>query len=140
MQGYFVGRIPDDHWRALFTYYLAEADSFLVHMPDGEGFLSYGWQEFRSLPGISIRPWDGMKDAIEIVGELSPHSRQLFTSIETSIDGYESGKKLWDYRLLRGGHVALSIGDFSDLLIWPTEADRAQLTSLGITADDWQPL
>jgi hypothetical protein len=140
MQGYFIGRIPDDQWRTLFTYYLDEADSFLVHMPDGEGPLSHGREEFRSLPGISIRPWDGMRDAIEIAGELSSQSRELFTSIETSIESYEPDKKLWDYRFLRGGRVVLSISDFSDLLTWPTDEDHARLAALGIPADDWQPL
>jgi hypothetical protein len=139
VHGYFIGRIPDDQWRTLFTYYLDEADSFLVHMPDGEGPLSYGWEGFRSLPDIRIRPWDGMKGAIEIAGELSPLSRELFTSIETSIEDYEPDEKLWDYRLLREGRAVLSIGDFMDLLVWPTDEDRARLTALGIPAHDWQP-
>jgi hypothetical protein len=104
-------------------------------MPDGAGPLSNGRDEFRSLPGASVQPWDGMRDAVGIAGEPSPRSKELFTSIES----YDAETKLWDYRLLRDGQVVLSIGDFSDLLIRPTDEDRARLTALGIPPDDWQP-
>jgi hypothetical protein len=108
--------------------------------PDGEGELSPGRNEFRSLPGVRTHPWDGMTDAIEIAGELSPRSRALFTSIETSIRPYDHETKLWDYRLLRAGQPALSIDDFSDLPLWPTDADRARLTAIGVSSDGWLPL
>jgi hypothetical protein len=140
MQGYFVGSIPDRLWRPLLAYYLDVADSFLVHLPAGDGGLSAGREEFWLLPGVRTRPWDGMKDAIEIAGELSPRSRALFTSRETSIQSYDHDVKLWDYRLLRAGEPALSIGDFSDLLLWPTDTDRARLTAIGVSSDAWLPL
>jgi hypothetical protein len=140
MQGYFVGILPDDQWHPLLNYYLAATDSFLIHMPDGDSMLSAGREQFRSLPGVSIHPWDGMRDAIEIAGELSPRSRELFTSIEASIHSFEHEKKLWDYRLLRDRHPALSISDFSDLLIWPTGTDRTRLAALGVSSHEWQPM
>jgi hypothetical protein len=81
-----------------------------------------------------------MKGAIEIAGELSPRSRELSTSFVTSIYAYQHENKLWDYRLLRDGHPVLSIDDFSDLLIWPTDTDLAQLSALGVSSKNWQPM
>jgi hypothetical protein len=64
--------VPDDQWRALLAGCLRRADEFRVRMPDGEGPLSYGRQEFLALPGAAVRPWAGMRDAIEITGPLTP--------------------------------------------------------------------
>jgi hypothetical protein len=137
MQGFFLGGIPDHHWRPLFDHYLAEADSWLVHVPDGDGELSDGREEFLALPGVTVRPWEGMRGAVEIAGAMSAASRELFGRLKESLTSYEEGRHLWDFRLLRAGHVVLSVSDFSDLLIWPTPDDRAALTAAGIPDDDW---
>jgi hypothetical protein len=113
----YLGHIPDERWRPLLASTLERADSFRVHMPDGDGPLSHGRAEFTALAGVGVHPWSGMKDAIEIAGPLTPEARTLFLTTETSLESYDAGEKLWDYQLLRGDTVLLSIGDFHDLMV-----------------------
>jgi hypothetical protein len=113
----YLGIVPDDEWRALLTEHLNRADEFRVHVPDGEGPLSYGRAEFLAVPGAVVRPWTGMRDAIEISGPLTPAVRNLFTRLAPSIEPFDSDHKLWDYELVQDGTVVLSIGDCHDLQV-----------------------
>jgi hypothetical protein len=113
----YLGAVPDDEWQALLTEHLARADAFRVHVPDGDGPLSYGRAEFMALPGIEVRPWTGMRDAIEIAGPLSAAARDLFRRMEPSIASFDPEHKLWDYELVQNGTVVLSIGDYHDLQV-----------------------
>ena len=109
--------MPDDEWRALLTERLNRADEFRVHMPEGEGLLSHGRREFLVLPGVEVRPWTGMRNAIEITGPLTPAARALFVRLEPSIASFDPEHKLWDYQLVQDGTVTLSIGDYHDLQV-----------------------
>jgi len=111
----YLGPIPDDQWRALLTEHLDRADEFRVHLPDGDGPLSYGRREFLALPDITVRPWSGMRDAVELTGPLTSAARDLFLRLEPTIETFDIEQKLWDYELVRAGVVTLSIGDFHDL-------------------------
>lgn len=113
----YLGHVPDAEWRPLLREHLDRADEFRVHMPDGEGPLSYGRAEFLALPAVEVRPWSGMRDAIEITGAMTPNVRSLFLRIEQSLESFDSGEKLWDYELVENGTVVLSIGDFEDLQV-----------------------
>jgi hypothetical protein len=113
----YLGAVPDDEWRPLLTDRLDRADEFRVHMPDGDGMLSFGRTEFLALPGVQVRPWTGMRDAIEITGPLTPAARDLFVRLEPSIESFDPEHKLWDYELVQDGTVVLSIGDFHDLQV-----------------------
>jgi hypothetical protein len=113
----YLGIVSDDEWRALLTACLARADEFRVHMPDGQGQLSHGRAEFVALPGVEVRPWSGMRDAIEIAGPLTPAARNLFMRLEPSIESFDPEHKLWDYELVQDGTVILSIGDYHDLQV-----------------------
>ena len=112
-----LGAVPDDEWQSLLAEHLTRADEFRVHMPDGEGMLSHGRAEFLALPGVEVRSWSGMRDAIEIAGPLIPTARDLFTRMEPSITLFDPEHKLWDYALIQDGTVVLSIGDYHDLLV-----------------------
>ncbi|MFI5935200.1 hypothetical protein [Actinoplanes sp. NPDC051494] len=107
----YLGRVPDDEWPVLLREHLDRADTFRLHTPDGEGPLSAGRTEFQALPRVEVRPWTGMRDAIEIEGPLTPAARELFTAFEFGV--------LWDYQLVQDGTVVLSVGDFHDLQIEP---------------------
>ena len=113
----YLGVVPDDEWQALLKEYLAQADEFRVHVPDGEGQLSHGRAEFMALPGVEVRPWSGMRGAIEIAGPLSAAARDLFVRLEPSIESFDPEHKLWDYELVQDGMVVLSIGDYHDLQV-----------------------
>jgi hypothetical protein len=113
----YLGPVPDDEWRALLERYLARADEFRVHMPDGEGQLSHGRQDFMALPGVEVRPWNGMRESIEIAGPLTAAARELFLRLEPSIEAFDPEHKLWDYDLVQDGTVVLSIGDYHDLQV-----------------------
>ena len=140
MPRFFAGRIPDDQWRDLLAYCLDHADAFVVHMPDSDGPLSHGRHEFRTLSGSTVSTWSGMAGAISISGELTAAARDLFWRTEISLRSYDSGEKLWDYRLLRGGDEILSVGDFADLLVFMTDDDLTYLTALGISTREWDAL
>ena len=73
--------------------------------------------EFLALPGVEVRPWSGMRDAIEIAGPLTAAARDLFVRLEPSIESFDPEHKLWDYELVQDGMVVLSIGDYHDLQI-----------------------
>ena len=137
MTQYFAGGLPDDQWRRLLTYCLAQADSFTVHVPDGPGLLSYGRDEFLALAGVDVTPWTGMRDSIEIAGPLTPDSIRLFDRIETSVRSYAAERKLWDYRLIRGGDLLLQVGDFSDVLVTADDDELAVLRANGIPTEAW---
>jgi hypothetical protein len=113
----YLGVVPDSEWRALLVEHLERADAFRVHMPDGEGPLSYGRAQFAALAGAEVRPWRGMRDAIEIAGPLTPAARDLFLLVEPSIESFDAEHKLWDYELVCDGTVILSIGDYHDLQV-----------------------
>ena len=86
-------------------------------MPDGDGPLSYGRLEFTSLPAAQVRPWSGMRDAIEIVGPMTAAAKDLFLRLEVSLESFDPEHKLWDYELVEDGTVVLSIGDYHDLVV-----------------------
>ncbi|HEY0812351.1 MAG TPA: hypothetical protein VGE11_03645 [Pseudonocardia sp.] len=141
MPGFYVGWLPDDQWRPLLSYVLDQADSYRVHVPEGPGGqLSYGREQFKALPESSVTPWSGMRDALEIAGELSPGARELFATMENSLASFNPTEKLWDYQLLRRGDVLLRIGDYHDLLLYPTYADLSHLRFRGVVTDAWHPL
>jgi hypothetical protein len=70
-----------------------------------------------ALPGVEVRPWSGLHDAIEIAGPLSAAARDLFLRMEPSIESFDPEHKLWDYELVRNGMVILWIGDYHDLQV-----------------------
>jgi hypothetical protein len=113
----YVGPVPDAEWQRLLAEHVDRADAFRVHMPDGDGPLSYGRAEFAALPGAGVGPWSGMRDAIEITGPMTPAARDLFLQSEVSIESFDPDHKLWDYQLVANGVVVLSIGDYHDLQV-----------------------
>lgn len=120
----YVGPVSDTEWRQLLTSALDRADEFRVHMPDGDGQLSYGRAELLKLPAVKVRPWSGMRDAIEIVGPLTPAAKDLFSRLEVSIESFDPEQKLWDYELVANGTVVLSIGDYHDLMVEAPDEPR----------------
>ena len=54
-----LGAIPDDQRRVLLEQHVDRADEFRVHVPNGEGPLSYGRAEFMALPDVTVRRWSG---------------------------------------------------------------------------------
>ena len=136
MAGYFLGRLPDPTWQVVLDYFLERTDTFQVHLPEGHGPLSFGRDAVERLPGAAIGPWSGMKDADEITGPATTDSAALFRRLEASLRNYESEKKLWDYQLLDGGEARLYVGDYTDLVIFPTETQLAELRDLGVPIEE----
>lgn len=113
----YLGSLPDAEWRPLLREQLGRADGFRLHVPDGDGPLSYGREEFAALPGVEVRAWDGMRDALEIAGPLTSAARDLFVRLAPSIACFDPERTLWDYELVRQGTVVLSVGDYHDLVV-----------------------
>ena len=113
----YLGPVSDAEWRSLLSDHLDRADEFRVHMPDGDGPLSYGRAEFMALPAVKVQPWSGMRDAVEITGAMTSAAKALLLRIEVSIESFDPEHKLWDYELVENGTVVLSIGDYHDLQV-----------------------
>jgi hypothetical protein len=113
----YVSPVPDVEWRQMLAEFLDRADEFRVHMPDGDGPLSYGRADLMMLPAVQVRPWSGMRDAVEIVGPMTPAAKDLFSRLEVSLESFDPEHKLWDYELVENGTVVLSIGDYHDLTV-----------------------
>src|SRR2546430_17288267 len=105
----YLGAVPDDEWRALLKEHLNRADEFRVHMPEGEGPLSHGRAEFMALPGVEVRPWSGMRDAVEIAGPLTAAARELFMRLGPSIRSFDPEPNPWAYELLPDATVSRSL-------------------------------
>src|SRR5690606_37670211 len=93
-------------------YGIRTATHFEAHFPDDDSSLAEGKDEFRQLPGVSIRPWDRMKGAIDVYGEMTPEARALFMKCAEEQDPW-----LWSYILFRDGKKLLSVSDHSDRIV-----------------------
>jgi hypothetical protein len=99
-------------------------------LSDREG-LNAGKREFLDLPSITISPYDGMDDSIEVAGELNRETRGLFlTFVAPSFQGWKS--HLWSFQFLKGGEAMLRVEDFTVALLFLEESERENLLALGV--------
>jgi len=82
-------------WKFIFKYAVLTASHFEAHFPN-DPHLGEGRDEFLQLPKIKVEPWNGMKGAIAVKGEMTPEARALFLQIiETQFI------LLWDFMLFK---------------------------------------
>ncbi|GAA3613270.1 hypothetical protein GCM10022223_31750 [Kineosporia mesophila] len=137
MARYYLGAIDDGPWQLILSRALDRADAFQVLMPDGEGPLSYGREQFLALPDLAVESSSRMWDAVVFSGTVTDQVRSFIASSEASLTEYDAAVRLWDFQLLSSGVEILSISDFTDLMIEATDVDMADLESAGVQTQGW---
>ena len=105
---------------------------------DAEG-LNAGKQEFLAMPSITISPYKGMENSIEVTGKLNMVVRELFLSyMEPSFQGWKSD--LWSFQFLKGNEVMLRVEDFSVCLLFLEENEVEDLLAQGVDGTNLQEI
>ena len=126
-------------WETCFHFAMEKSDTFqIIFQVDGdasdEDGLNAGKQKFLSMPSITISPYEGMENSIEVTGELNMAARELFqTYMKPSFEGWK--QNLWSFQFLEGKNAMLRVEDFSVALLFLDESEVADLLALGISVD-----
>ncbi|MGS0763756.1 hypothetical protein [Syntrophomonas curvata] len=135
---FYAANINPLDWKEIFLFFTDKSNNFVIHFPEGEeGFLNKGISVFKQLLDVNIKPWEGMKDSIEISGKLTRETKDLFVGYQTPAFNGEH-PELWDFQYYLDGNIALYIGDFCDCVVYVTEEDMLYLEERGIDWSDWQ--
>lgn len=127
-------------WENCFRYLIERSDNFTIIFQGSKddttaGELNTGKKEFLDLPSISISPYKGMKNSIEVAGELNEVAQELFLNfMAPSFDGFKPD--LWSFQLVKGNVVNLRIEDFTVALLFLDEGELEDLSSRGIDTKD----
>jgi hypothetical protein len=109
---------------------------FQVHSDafDAEG-LNAGKQEFLNMPSITISPYEGMENSIEVTGELNRVVREVFlTFMAPAFHGYKPD--LWSFQFLKGNDAMLRVEDFTAGLLFLEESEVEELLAQGVDGLD----
>lgn len=123
-------------WESCFHYCMESSDNFkIIFQGDKDdttaGELNIGKKEFLDLPLITISPYEGMKNSIQVAGELNKAAQELFQNfMVSSFEGF--GPDLWSFRLLKGDVVNLRVEDFSVALLFLDESELEDLSARDI--------
>ena len=127
-------------WETCFHFLMERSDTFRIIFQgtrdvfDADTFLNAGKREFLSLPSITISPYKGMENSIEVAGELNRVARELFLSfMAPAFEGWKPD--LWSFQFLKGNDVLLRVEDFTVGLLFLEESDVEDLLAEGIGVD-----
>jgi len=111
-----------ENWIQIFDYYLEECTRFRVFFPGAKheynpnNPLMTGKKEFASLSEVTIRPWEGMENSIQVDGPINQNTRNLFYKyLDDPSEGYRP--LLWSFELLKNEKPLLRIEDFTVCLL-----------------------
>ena len=126
-------------WETCFRFVMEQCDTFRIifQVADdalGEAGLNVGKREFLQMPSITISPYEGMENSIEVTGELNKAARELFLSfMDPSFHGETS--RLWSFQFLQGNKVMLRVEDFTVALLFLEQGELEDLLVLGVNVD-----
>jgi hypothetical protein len=127
-------------WEICFHYIMEKSDTFRIifqgskDVLESDEFLNAGKREFLSLPALTISPYGGMENSIRVTGKLDQAARGLFlTFMSPAFEGYKPD--LWSFEFLKGNDVKLSVGDFTDYLLFLEESEVEELLAQGVNID-----
>jgi hypothetical protein len=134
---FLVHNIPGfKGWETCFHNTMEKCDTFRIIFQgrsdvfDADG-LNAGKPEFLNMPSITISPYEGMENSIEVTGELSTAAREVFlTFMAPAFQGYIPG--LWSFQFLKGNEVMLRVEDFTVGLLFLEESDVEGLLAQGV--------
>ncbi|MBA2680795.1 MAG: hypothetical protein H0U76_20670 [Ktedonobacteraceae bacterium] len=86
------------------------------------------------MPSITISPYGGMENSIEVTGELNMVAREAFqTFMAPSFEGWKPN--LWSFQFLKGNDVMLRVEDFTVCLLFLEESEAEDLLAQGVGVD-----
>src|ERR1700692_4813201 len=104
---FLVHHIPGfKGWEICFHSLMEKSDTFRIIFQgnrdafDADELLNAGKQEFLTLPSITISPYEGMENSIEVAGELNMVTRGVFLTFLAP-----SQPDLWSFQFLKGNDV-----------------------------------
>ncbi|WP_027624702.1 hypothetical protein [Clostridium lundense] len=137
---YFLSNIKKGSWEKLFFYFINKGDSFKIHLPlKSDGTKDGIANDFSKLSKVNIRTWKGMKNSIEISGELNKDSEELIVKYETpSFLGQSGG--LWSLEIYLEEEKLVYIGNFNDKLVYLDEFDFRFIKEENINTEEWMEI
>jgi hypothetical protein len=124
-------------WKTCFHSLMEKSDTFRIifqgnsDTSDTDALLNAGKKEFLLLPSITISPYEGMENSIEVTGALNRVAREFFlTFMAPAFDGYTPD--LWSFQFLKGEDVLLRVEDFTVALLFLEESDVEDLLAQGV--------
>lgn len=134
---YFLSNIEKESWEKLFFYFINKGDNFKIYLPLHEdGTKDSIGDDFSRLHKVNIKSWEGMKNSIEISGELNKNTKELILKYEEPSFLGGNGE-LWSLEIYLGEEKLIYIGDFNDRLIYLDRNDFGFITEGGIDTKDW---
>jgi hypothetical protein len=125
-----------NEWETCFLYLMEKADTFRIifqgskEVLESDAFLNAGKREFLSLPTLTISPYAGMDNSIEVTGELSRAARELFQTFLAP-----EHPALWSFQLLKGADILLRVDDWTVGELFLEESEIADLLTQGVSFD-----
>jgi hypothetical protein len=133
-------------WETCFRYMMEKCDTFSIIfqgssdvLDEDEGGLNAGKREFLDLPAITISPYKGMENSIEVTGELNTVAREIFlTHMAPSFEGHTSD--LWSFQFLKEDNAMMRVEDFTVALLFLEESEREDLLAQGVDGINLQEI
>jgi hypothetical protein len=135
---FYVHSIPlFKGWETCFRFLMEKSDTFRIIFQgnrdtfDADEYLNAGKKEFLSMPSITISPYGGMENSIEVTGELNMAAREFFlTFMESAFQGYKPD--MWSFKFLKGMDVLLEVADFTEGWLYLEESEVEDLLAQGV--------
>ena len=131
---FLVHHIPGfKGWETCFHSLMEKSDTFRIIFQgngdafDADEFLNAGKQEFLNMPSITLSPYEGMENSIEVTGELNTGTREVFLTFMAP-----SQPDLWSFQFLKGNDVMLRVEDFTVGLLFLEESEVEDLLAQGV--------
>lgn len=144
-RAFLIHNIPGfKGWETCFRYIMEKSDTFqIIFQGPSDAFdtdgLNAGKREFLNMPSITISPYGGMENSIEVTGELNRVAREVFLSyITPAFQGYKPD--LWSFQFLKGNQVMLRVEDFTVALLFLEESEVEDLLAQGVDGTNLQEI
>ena len=130
-------------WETCFQSIMEKADTFrIIFQGNRDAFdtdegLNAGKQAFLNVPSITISPYEGMENSIEVTGKLNRVARELFLTY-TAPSFHGEKPDLWSFQFLKGNNVMLRVEDFTVCLLFLEESDVEDLLAQGVDGTNMQ--
>jgi hypothetical protein len=143
---FWIHHIPGfQDWETCFRYLMEKSDTFRIifqgnsDASDADDFLNAGKREFLNLPSLTISPYKGMENSIEVTGELNRAARELFlTFMAPASEEYKPD--LWSFQFLQGNDVLLRVDDWTVGELFLEESEIEDLIAQGIDGSNWEEI
>lgn len=133
-RAFLIHHIPGfKGWETCFHSLIEKSDTFRIIFQgnrdafDADELFNAGKQEFLHLPSVTISPYEGMENSIEVTGELNMVAREVFLTFMAP-----SKPDLWSFQFLKRNDVMLRVEDFTVGLLFLEESEVDDLLAQGV--------